>query len=102
MARRVISANAARISSRPAVRLERQGAAEDPHGLGIVVRPDRKQLGQGRQMQIVGGHAARPLAAGAFDLGLPDVGLDDRHHAFGDAILNVEDILDRAFEILAP
>ena len=54
------------------------------------------------QIEVIGLETARPLSTGAFDLGQLNLRGDDSHDSFGDLVLEVEDVGQRAVEVLRP
>ena len=78
-------------------RFDEQGVCLRVLPRGLLV-----DLGQGLQIGVVGGDAARPLPARSLDLRCLDLGRDEQRDVLGDAILEVEDVADRAVETLGP
>ena len=84
------------------VRVQLERVLQKPRGDPGVRRHHRRHVRQSAQIEVVGVEVFGTLSPGAFDLRLPQARLDDADHFFGDLILQVENVLQRAVESVGP
>ena len=84
------------------VGLELERPPEQRVGLGVLPRGRLVDLEDRLELDVVGGDAARPLPPRALDLGDLDLRPDDHRDVRGDAVLEGEDVVERAVEVLGP
>src|SRR5262245_55560759 len=57
---------------------------------------------QGAQEKVIGIEIGSSLVSHTFDFGESDLGLNRRHHAFRNAILQIENVVDLALKAVCP
>ena len=84
------------------VRVEPQRLVEEAQRLVGVGRRVGVGVRQRPEIEIVGVEPVGPLAARPLDLGAPQRRLDRADDALGQPVLQVEDVFDRALELVGP
>ena len=84
------------------VRVQFEGVPQKPSCDRNIPNRNHRKVGQSAQIKVISVEAFRSLAAGSFDLGLAKTRLDDADHSFSDLILQLENILQTAIELLGP
>ena len=84
------------------VRVEPQRLIQETQCLVGVRRRVRMGMRQGAEVEVIGVEAVGPLAARPLDLGVSQRRLDRADDALGQSILQIENVLDRALELVGP
>ena len=87
---------------RDIVRLQTERLFEQRDGLSGFVGHMGLHVGLSAQKEVIGSEALGTLASRAFDLQPPHAWFDDADDAIGDLVLKVENVLERAVEIVGP
>jgi hypothetical protein len=82
--------------------IDRQRSLQQRNGLPHALVGVGVSQCQGTQIEVIGIEALGRLAACALDLGLPQLGLDRAGDAGCDLILQIEDVVERAVEVIGP
>ena len=82
--------------------VERERPLGQRHGGPQVVRGGITEDSRSPQVKVVGIEALRRLAQAALNLGIAHAGFDGSGDLYGHAVVKLEDVFDRAVEIVGP